>query len=101
MSNRGKKQGLKIARLIYIGVIAIVMAWMLLLGRNSFMNAYLVGRDLRQLETEVDKLRLANDSLRTENERLKTSLDAAEKAAREQFGLIKPDEKVFRFIPQD
>lgn len=101
MSNGGKKQGKNIARLIYIGMIASVMAWMLFLGRNSFMNAYLARRDLKQLETEVDKLRLANDSLRTENDRLKTSLDAAERAAREQFGLVKPDEKVFRFIPQD
>ena len=101
MSNHGRKERIRLPRLIYIGAIVFLLSWILFWGRNSFWNTYFEGRDLKRLEAEVSKLSVANDSLRTENERLKTSLAAAEKAAREQFGLIKPDEKVFRFIPQD
>jgi len=101
MSNHGRKERIKLPRLIYIGAIVFLLSWILFWGRNSFWNTHFVRRELKRMEAEVAKLSVMNDSLRIQNERLKTSLDAAEKAAREQFGLIKPDEKVFFFIPQD
>jgi len=54
---------------------------------------------VEQLEKETTILKAQNDSLAQENERLKTDPEAAEKAARENFGLTKPDETVFRFVP--
>ena len=54
---------------------------------------------MNTMKKAVSELNAKNDSLRTENEKLQTSLDAAEKAARERFGLVKPGEKVFRFVP--
>lgn len=56
-------------------------------------------RELQSMRSNVERLSAVNDSLRNENEKLRTSLDAAEKAARERFGLVKPGEKVFRFVP--
>ncbi|MBM4404060.1 MAG: septum formation initiator family protein [Candidatus Cloacimonetes bacterium] len=100
MTNHAK-QHITLPHLIYIGAILFLLSWIIFWGRNSFWNTHFVRRDLKRMETEVTKLKTVNDSLRNENERLKTSLDAAEKAAREQFGLIKPGEKVFRFIPPD
>ena len=89
----------RIVSYIYIIAIALLVLWILLISRNSFWNTYQLKRKVEGLESEADYLRAVNDSLARENARLKTDPEAAEKAAREQFGLTKPGEKVFRFVP--
>jgi cell division protein FtsB len=69
------------------------------LGGNSFFNTWKLQRQVEKLEKETSYLKAVNDSLAQENERLKTDPEAAEKAAREKFGLTKQDETVFRFVP--
>lgn len=68
-------------------------------GGNSFYNTWKLQRQVRLLKTETMHLKAVNDSLAQENERLKTDPEAAEKAAREKFGLTKPGETVIRFVP--
>ncbi|MDZ4181719.1 MAG: septum formation initiator family protein [Candidatus Cloacimonadaceae bacterium] len=89
----------RIYRLIYYAALVFLLSWILLWGQNSFLRTWNNGRKLRVLEKEVIALKAVNDSLSAENTRLKTSIDAAEKVAREKFGLIKEGEKVFRFLP--
>lgn len=89
----------RIYRLIYYAALVFLLSWILLWGQNSFLRTWNNGRKLRVLEKEVSALKAVNDSLSAENTRLKTSIDAAEKVAREKFGLIKEGEKVFRFLP--
>ncbi len=89
----------KIVRYIYLLLIVLLFLWITVLGRNSARHTYSLRKKVENMETEVQHLQAVNDSLAKENLRLKTDPDAAEKAAREQFGLIKPDEKVFRFVP--
>ncbi|MDD4686917.1 MAG: septum formation initiator family protein [Candidatus Cloacimonetes bacterium] len=79
--------------------IVLLLLWIGILGRNSFWNTYQLRRKVESLESEAEHLKAVNDSLATENARLKTDPEAAEKAAREQYGLTKPGEKVFRFVP--
>ncbi len=94
-----QKRSSKIVRIIFWGVLFILTGWILLWGTNSFYNTSRLRNELHLMRGKVDRLVAVNDSLRSENEKLRTSLDAAEKAARERFGLVKPGEKVFRFIP--
>lgn len=89
----------KIVRYIYLLCIVFLFLWIAVLSRNSIINTIRMRRKVENLEAEASHLKAVNDSLAKENLRLKTDPDAAEKAAREQFGLIKPDEKVFRFVP--
>lgn len=89
----------KVIRLVYWMIFVILAGWIMLWGTNSFYNTYRLRRSMEEMRAKVEKLSAVNDSLRSENEKLKTNLDAAEKAARERFGLVKPGEKVFRFIP--
>ncbi|MCK9557874.1 MAG: septum formation initiator family protein [Candidatus Cloacimonetes bacterium] len=84
---------------LYAIAIVLLILWILVLGRNSFWNTYQLKRQVEGLEKEAEFLKAVNDSLARENMRLKTDPEAAEKAAREQFGLTKPGEKVFRFVP--
>ncbi|HRX76065.1 MAG: septum formation initiator family protein [Candidatus Cloacimonetes bacterium] len=80
-------------------IVIFLLLWILFFGQNSFWNTMLLHRKVDKLEQEAQYLKAVNDSLSKENARLKTDPEAAEKAAREQFGLTKPDEKVFRFVP--
>lgn len=98
MKSKGK-QAPKIVWYIYLLCILLLFLWISVLGRNSARNAFLLRKKVESLEANAVQLKAVNDSLAKENLRLKTDPDAAEKAAREQFGLIKPDEKVFRFVP--
>ena len=89
----------KFLKYVYWAIILALLLWILVLGQNSFLNTWQLKRRVDNLERESDRLKAVNDSLAQENARLKTDPDAAEKAARERFGLTKPDEKVIRFVP--
>jgi len=81
---------------ILMGIMGI---WILILGGNSFFNTWKLQRQVGKLKAETMHLKAVNDSLSQENQRLKTDPEAAEKAAREKFGLTKPGETVIRFVP--
>lgn len=98
MRSKGK-QTPKIIRYIYFLIILFLFLWISVFSRNSARNTIRLRKKVESLEADAANLKAVNDSLAKENLRLKTDPDAAEKAAREQFGLIKPDEKVFRFVP--
>lgn len=89
----------KLSKIVFWGVIVFVASWITLWGGNSFLRTALLHKTLKGMEAQVKVLKTQNDSLKAENERLRTSPEAAEKAARERFGLTKPGEKVFRFVP--
>jgi cell division protein FtsB len=89
----------KIVRYAFWLIFCFLLLWILVFGQNSFWHTQQLKRKVDILELEASHLKAVNDSLAKENSRLKTDPEAAEKAAREQFGLTKPDEKVFRFVP--
>lgn len=94
-----KPRNKRVHRLLYWLVILFLLSWILLWGRNSFYQVWKQKQALQELQTKSDRLRLDNDSLRGETSRLKTDPDAAEEVAREQHGMIKPDEVIYRFKP--
>ncbi len=94
-----KKEVPVVLRYIYYAVIVLLLIWIGFTGRNSFWKTVKLKKELQVLEQETLRLKAINDSLQLENQRLKTDPQAAEKAAREQFGFTKPGEQVFRFVP--
>jgi cell division protein FtsB len=93
------KETPKIVSYVFYMAIFLLVLWIALLSRNSFWNTHQLQRKVESLEQQASYLQTVNDSLAKENARLKTDPEAAEKAAREQYGLTKPGEKVFRFVP--
>ena len=89
----------RIANYLFLAIIFVILLWITIFGQNSYLNTLKLEHKVRKLERETLRLQAINDSLAKENARLKTDPEAAEKAARELFGLTKPDEKVFRFVP--
>ncbi len=98
MKNRAKELS-PLLKYIFWAALALIVLWILILGGNSFFNTWKLQHRVAQLERETSALKAVNDSLAAENQRLKTDPETAEKAAREKFGLTKPDETVFRFVP--
>jgi len=86
---------------MFYAALLFVISWILLWGENSFFKTWNMGRKVERLEQEMNELQAINDSLKQENQRLKTDPKAAESVAREKFGLTKEGEKVFRFIPDN
>lgn len=80
-------------------LMGLIILWILVFGGNSFFNTWKLQRQVHKLQQETMHLKAVNDSLSHENQRLKTDPEAAEKAAREKFGMTKPGETVIRFVP--
>lgn len=90
-----------IVRLIFYAALIAIILWILVLSQNSYLNTWKLKSKMNDLKKEMLELQAVNDSLRQENHRLKTDPKAAEKVARERFGLTKEGEKSFRFIPDN
>ncbi len=88
-------------RIIFWGLILLIVVWLLFLDNNSFLKLYLKNRDNAGMEDKVKALQTQNDSLIKEIRLLKTDVRLIEKIAREKLGYQKPDETVYRFYQSD
>lgn len=81
-------------RLLILGVIGLGL-WVAFLDSHSLLRRALYARDLDRIEAE-------NETLRRENEHLQAQIDegldaeTVEKVAREQYGMRRPGETVYR-----
>lgn len=100
MKTRSSRPNPLLRLLFYVSILFLV-SWIVLWGENSFFKTWNMKRKVEALEKEMNELKATNERLELENQRLKSDPKAAEKVAREKFGLTKEGEKVFRFIPGD
>jgi len=66
-----------------------------LVGERGLMESLEARRRHRWLHAEVERLRLDNDHLRQQAQRLRHDASAIEEVARRDLGLIRPGEIVF------
>lgn len=95
------KDAPRIVRVLFAAVLIFLLSWIVVWGRNSFYHTWIGARRTSKLEKSVQHLQAVNDSLSQEIHRLQTSPEAAEKVAREKYGLIKENETVYRFVSGD
>lgn len=65
-------------------------------GDDSLFRIWRRGRDLQDLAVQVARLQAENDSLRQILWRLENDLEYVEKVAREEYGMSKPGERIYR-----
>jgi cell division protein FtsB len=91
-------------RIIAISVAAAallaVLVYIFVFSRHGYLRRRELARDNEQLSAEVEELRHENELLREELERLDDP-EAVEKIAREELGLVKEGETVYRFVEKD
>ena len=85
--------------ILILFVLLIMLQFKLWLGEGGF-------REVARLETRVEDQRQLNDDLLQRNaelqaevEDLRERLDAVEERARNELGLIKPDEQFYQVVP--
>jgi cell division protein FtsB len=92
----GVARALLIAVLVLIGLIFVV-------GDVGLLKLWGAQRQMKNLRAKIDALEGRNALLGAEIERLKYDDFTIEKVAREQYGYLKPGDKVYRIItiPED
>jgi cell division protein FtsB len=70
-------------------------------GEYSLWDMLRLGRERRATEQRLAAVRAETDSLRREASRLERQDTAVERIAREQFGMIRDGELLYRFAPAD
>ena len=74
--------------------------YLFIAGDSGLLELSTQRRELRRLEEHVASLEAQNDSLRQVLWSLENDPDYVEKVAREQYGMIKRGERLYRIQPQ-
>jgi len=90
-----------VLRHIIIGLLIIlVMFFILLFSNYGLLKRYKLQNEKDDLKSEIENLNYIHDSLLIKIEESKTDTFEIERIAREKYGLVKPNEKIF-FINLD
>jgi len=81
--------------MIFIGFLALLMP-----GKRGFLNQIRMRLKQRQLAKEIKELKETKERLEDKKEMLQEP-ETIEKIAREEYGMAKKDEKVYRVVPKE
>ncbi len=95
MSRLPKK---KRAGWIVLAGLSATILWFMFSGPDGVVTLYRSYREVRKARTEIRDLHLTVDSLQQEIRKLKTDTAYIEELARENLGMAKSDETVYKFI---
>ncbi len=78
-------------------IILLLILYIVFLFSDKYARTLQLKEDIRRLESELEELKLKNNSLSEEVELLQSD-KSVEKIAREELGLTKPDEILIKGI---
>lgn len=76
--------------------LAFVAIWILFLDTHSVWTRYQLHRQQTELQEEIQTLRQETEMLRSQLEELRNSPDLLERIAREEYGMRREGETVYR-----
>lgn len=85
---------------ITLWIIGIIIFISIVTGPYGFYQRVLIASQKHQLEKQIEELTREQAWLKKERERLKWDLSYIEKTAREKYGFVRKNERVFHFIPR-
>ena len=88
-------------KLLLPAVLLVAAYYAVFGGEHSLLDVRRAHAELAVVAAELDRLRVANDSLRALVDSLETDPAMLERLARERFGLIRDGEVLYRFAPAD
>lgn len=91
---KGKRRGFLIL-LLFLAFLALLLP-----GKRGILNQVRVRLQKRQLEKEIRELKTTQAKLEKQIEALQKP-ETVEKIAREEYGMAKKDEKVYRVVPRE
>ncbi len=93
--NDSSTQARKIAKPL-LGIALFALLLHDVFGAHGFVAMRRTQRQIRQIREQIVKLKTDNDALSKEVEALKTDPKAIERIAREDMGLARPGELIYR-----
>jgi len=84
-------------RLMFIGLLAILMAILSVGGNRSLIKIYRMTKSKAELHREIGRLKQVNERLHREVRSFTSDPQRVEAIAREELGLVKPGEVVYQF----
>ena len=88
-------------KLVVGGVLVAAAYFLLLGGEYTFLDLWRLDRTHEQEQAELEALRDEVAELGQHADSLATDSAALERLAREQYGLIKEGERLYRFVEPD
>lgn len=86
--------------LLGLFVIILVVSW-LAFGDRGFIYLYRMDKEREEYLERIEELKLANQKLQDEIDKLRTDRDYIEATARKELGLVKKNEVIYRFTEDD
>jgi len=87
---------MKVGRVLLL--FLILMGSVILFGSRGVLDNHRLDRKLLDLRQSNDELAAKNDALKKEILRLRNDLRYIEKIARDELGMVKPSDRVYRRV---
>lgn len=87
-------------RVFAVGVVVIALAGMFLFSNKGLLRRWQLASEKKALEQHLQELQHQEDSLRVLRDKLQSDPFTIEQTAREQYGLAKPGETIYRRAPK-
>ncbi len=87
---------MKVGRVLLL--FLILMGSVILFGSRGVLDNHRLDRKLLELRQGNDELAAKNDALKKEILRLRNDLRYIEKVARDELGMVKPSDRVYRRV---
>ena len=88
----------KLIRILLPGLLLLAAYYALFGGEYSVFELREARADLAETRAELERLQRENDSLRAWEDSLLTDSATIERLAREQFGMVRPGETLYRLV---
>ena len=82
---------------VILGTLIIAIQYPLWFGKGGWLRAWEVDRQVGAQKTRNSELEARNAHLAAEVRDLKTGTEAIEERAREELGMVKPDEVFYQY----
>ena len=86
---------------LFLILIAGAVIAAFLFNEKGIISWYKYSMERERIESELDSLHAVERALRSEIEKLKFAPEYLEKLARENYGMAKKGEKVYKVIPEE
>ncbi|KAF0813284.1 Cell division protein FtsB [Andreprevotia sp. IGB-42] len=83
---------------IVLALMIALLQWPLWIGKGSWLRVWQLDQELSDRHAQNDRLKERNAALEAEVLDLKTGTDAIEERARNELGMIRPDEVFFQVL---
>ena len=97
----GDRQRRRVLRIALAVIFGVALYYALFGGEYSVFELRGLSKRVVEQQARLDSLRVEVDSLEARADSLETDSATIERIARERYGMIKPGERLYRFVEGD